>query len=497
MKYTSTRNKNVSISGISAIVQGISPDGGLFVPTEFPKITKENIEHLCGLSYPERAAWVMNLYLDEFDYDELLEITTKAYSTFDGDPCPLLNIDESMNMLELWHGPTCAFKDMALTVLPYLLTKSKQKLGLNEKTLILVATSGDTGKAALEGFKDVDGVDVIVFYPAKGVSAMQKLQMQTQEGNNVFVAAINGNFDDAQTAVKTVFVDKDIIAELKEKGYALSSANSINWGRLLPQICYYVSAYCDLLTSKQIKEGGKFNVCVPTGNFGNILACYYAMKMGIPVNKLICASNDNNILTDFINTGVYDTHREFHKTISPSMDILISSNLERLIFDILDCDDVATKELMLKLKSDGVYKIDKKILRAKVPFLLAGYATEEETEDGIAAASDVYDYILDPHSAVAFIVTTNYVAETEDATPNVVVSTASPFKFPCVVSRAVNASKVTDELKALKELAFWTGEEIPPQIKRLDSLERRFTSIIEKTDVKKCIFDYLGEKNGR
>ena len=495
MKYVSTRNKNVKVSGAEAIVQGISVDGGLFVPESFPVLSEEDIKSLCQMDYPERAAKIMSLYLDEFSYEELHDITKKAYSTFDGDPCPLVNIDENMNMLELWHGPTCAFKDMALTVLPYLLTQSKRKLGLKEKTLILVATSGDTGKAALEGFKDVEGVNVIVFYPAKGVSAMQKLQMQTQEGSNVSVAAIDGNFDDAQTAVKTVFVDASVKAELAEKGYALSSANSINWGRLLPQICYYVSAYCDLFSADRLKDG-KFNVCVPTGNFGNILACYYAKLMGIPVDKIICASNDNKILTDFLNKGVYDTHREFYKTISPSMDILISSNLERLLFEIFDRDDEKICELMTALKTEGKYSVEKKVLRNKIPFFLAGYATQDETVDCIAAASDVYDYIMDPHTAVAYSVFVDYVTETGDSTPAVIVSTASPFKFPCVVSHAVNATNETDELKALKELSFWTGEEIPPQIKRLEQLPRRFTDVIDKNEVKKCVFAYLGDNNG-
>ena len=495
MKYVSTRNKNISVSGAAAIAQGISPDGGLFVPETFPVLTKEDIAELCALDYPARAAKIMSLYLDEFTYEELLEITEKAYSTFDGDPCPLVNVDDCLNFLELWHGPTCAFKDMALTVLPYLLTKSKLKLGEKEKTLILVATSGDTGKAALEGFKDVEGVDVIVFYPALGVSAMQKLQMQTQEGDNLSVAAIDGNFDDAQSAVKSIFVDENVKKELAEKGYSLSSANSINWGRLLPQICYYVSAYCDLLSSKQLKKG-VFNVIVPTGNFGNILACYYAKRMGVPVDKIICASNDNKILTDFFTTGVYDVHRDFYKTISPSMDILISSNLERLLFEIFDRDDAKVAELMAQLKTEGKYKVDLKTLENKVPYLLAGFATQDETVDCIAAASDVYDYILDPHTAVAYSVYVDYVTETGDETPCVVASTASPFKFPCVVTQAVNATKERDELKALKELSFWTGEPIPPQIQKLEKLPRRFTRVVAKDEVKKYVFDYIGEKNG-
>ena len=335
MKYVSTRDRMRTYSGAEAIVKGISDDGGLIVPSSFPVLDDAKMDALLGMDYPERAASVLAEYLDEFSYDELLGYARKAYSRFDGDdPCPLVKVDDGLYMLELWHGPTYAFKDMALTLLPYLMVASKKKLGDGSRTLILVATSGDTGKAALEGFRDVEGTEIIVFYPADGVSVMQKRQMLTQQGENVHVAGIKGNFDDAQTAVKKVFTDPEVIEKLKAHGIEMSSANSINWGRLAPQIAYYISAYCDLVTSGEIERGDKVNFVVPTGNFGNILAGYYAYRMGLPVHKLIVASNANNILTDFFNTGSYDVKRKFYKTMSPSMDILVSSNLERLLFEV-------------------------------------------------------------------------------------------------------------------------------------------------------------------
>ena len=349
MKYISTRNKSIKVTSAEAIVNGLSKDGGLFVPETFPKLSAKDFEELTAMSYPERAAKVLSLYLEDYTYEELLDYATKAYSRFYGDdPCPLVNVDEDLYVLELWHGPTCAFKDMALTMLPHLLSAARRKTGEDSKTLILVATSGDTGKAALEGFKDVEGTDIIVFYPSEGVSDMQKLQMMTQQGSNVYVCAIDGNFDDAQSAVKTIFNDKDIQARLLADGYKLSSANSINWGRLAPQIAYYVSSYCDLIASGKIKLGDKVNFCVPSGNFGNILAAYYASLMGVGVNKLICASNVNNVLTDFFTTGTYDIHRQFHKTMSPSMDILISSNLERLLFEFSGRNDKLMAERISK-----------------------------------------------------------------------------------------------------------------------------------------------------
>ncbi|HAT83370.1 MAG TPA: threonine synthase, partial [Clostridiales bacterium] len=322
MKYTCTRNSKIEISASEAIVKGISDDGGLFVPSSFPILSLADIENLIPLDYPERAAKILSMYMDEFSFEELLGYAKRAYNRFDDDAvCPLVKVEDGLYMLELWHGPTCAFKDIALTILPYLLTASKKKLGINEQTLVLTATSGDTGKAALEGFKDVDGTHVVVFYPVSGVSEMQRLQMVTQEGGNVHVFGIKGNFDDAQAAVKRVFNDKETIDALKAKGIAMSSANSINWGRLAPQIAYYISAYCDLVDSGEIELGDKINFAVPTGNFGDVLAGYYAYRMGLPVEKFIVASNANNALTDFFNDGVYDINRVFYKTMSPSMDI--------------------------------------------------------------------------------------------------------------------------------------------------------------------------------
>lgn len=336
MFYYSTRDKTVKVSASEAIVKGISDDGGLFIPSSFPMITNDELAKLQDMAYPQRAAYIISKYLQDFTYEQLLECTTLAYSKFDQEyPCPVVKLDENVFIQELWHGPTLAFKDMALTLLPYLLQQSRKKLGIKPTSLILVATSGDTGKAALEGFKDVDGTQIIVFYPDKGVSNMQKLQMQTQEGKNTAVYGIEGNFDDAQSALKTIFTDKQVIKKLKDKNYLLSSANSINFGRLVPQVVYYISAYIDLCEAGTIKIGDKINFCVPSGNFGNILAAYYAKSMGLPIDKLICASNKNKVLTDFITTGVYSIKREFYKTQSPSMDILISSNLERLLFEIL------------------------------------------------------------------------------------------------------------------------------------------------------------------
>ena len=344
MMYVSTRDSNNKCSSAEAIRDGIAKDGGLFVPEYIPSLTKEDFDKIGEMSYEERAAFVLSKILEDYTYEELQGYSKNAYARFFGDPCPVVCVDEGLYVLELWHGPTCAFKDMALTMLPHLLTGARKKTGEKTKSLILVATSGDTGKAALEGFRDVEGTDIIVFYPSDGVSEMQKLQMKTQLGNNVYVCAIKGNFDDAQNAVKTIFNDPNIVKKLLEKGYKLSSANSINWGRLAPQIVYYISSYMDLVNSDQITFGEKVNFCVPSGNFGDILAGYYAYKMGVPVNKLICASNKNKVLTDFFETGTYDINRDFYKTISPSMDILISSNLERLLYEITGKDD---KKLLL------------------------------------------------------------------------------------------------------------------------------------------------------
>ncbi len=492
MKYISTRNKSIKVTSAQAIVSGLSKDGGLFVPEVFPTLSKEDFDKLTEMSYPERAAKVLSLYLDDYTYEELLDYATKAYSRFYGDdPCPLVNVDDNLYVLELWHGPTCAFKDMALTMLPHLLSAARKKTGEDSRTLILVATSGDTGKAALEGFKDVDGTDIIVFYPSEGVSDMQKLQMMTQQGNNVYVCAINGNFDDAQSAVKTIFNDKDMQAKLLANGYKLSSANSINWGRLAPQIAYYVSSYCDLIASGKIKYGDKVNFCVPSGNFGNILAAYYASLMGVGVNKLICASNVNNVLTDFFTTGTYDIHRQFHKTMSPSMDILISSNLERLLFEFSGRNDALMSERMDKLKKEGKYSISDEELKNLKKIFAVGYATEDDTKEVIDNCLEAYDYLMDTHTAVAMSVFDDYVEATGDEeTPSVVVSTANAYKFPCDVYEAIAGERVEDAKKATKKLHAFTGEDVPEPLADLDKREVRFTNVIDKSQIAEEVLKY-------
>ena len=390
MNYISTRGYGIKegepTTAAGAIKQGLAPDGGLFMPETIPSLENGELEALAKMSYPERAATVLSKFLTDYTYDELLSDCSEAYSEarFPGGAAPVSALGSKMRILELWHGPTAAFKDMALQIMPRLFVRALKKTGEKRTALILVATSGDTGKAALEGYKDVDGVKIAVFYPVDGVSRVQKLQMATQEGKNVDVFAVKGNFDDAQNGVKKIFSDLEMKKALDEKGYFFSSANSINWGRLVPQIVYYVSAYCDLVASGDIKLGEKIDVCVPTGNFGNIFAAYIAKKMGLPVGKFVCASNKNNILTDFLNTGVYDRNRAFHTTMSPSMDILISSNLERLLYLVAGCE--ATAGYMKELGATGKYKVSDEIL-AKIRSEFAGYYCDE---DGTAKTRDHY-----------------------------------------------------------------------------------------------------------
>ncbi|MEG2450123.1 MAG: threonine synthase [Clostridia bacterium] len=492
MKYTSTRNCDLAISASEAIVKGISDDGGLFVPSSFPTITENDIADLTYLAYPERVAKILSMYMDDFSFEELLGYTSHAYSRFDGDPCPVVKVEDGLFMLELWHGPTFAFKDMALTVLPYLMTAAKAKLGRTDKTLILVATSGDTGKASLEGFKDVDGTEIVVFYPREGVSEMQRLQMVTQEGKNVHVAGINGNFDDAQTAVKNIFNDKEMKDKLATLGITMSSANSINWGRLAPQIAYYISAYCDLVSSEEIEIGEKINFVVPTGNFGNILAGYYAYRMGLPINKLIIASNANNILADFFHKGVYDVKRDFFKTMSPSMDILVSSNLERLLFELLGRDDKAINKIYADLKETGSFSVDQKILDDSI--FEAGWADEEETKEAIATFFDLDDYIMDTHTAVASSVYNEYSVETEDETKTVIVSTASPYKFACDVYNAIASAKERDAVKAMQKLQMTTALECPGDLYYLNEKQRLHTDVIDRGATKEAVLKFAGYK---
>ncbi len=493
MNYISTRNSQNCVSSAFAIAHGISKEGGLFVPETLPKLTTDDFNKLKSLSYINRAKYILKLFLTDFTDEEIDKCVNGAYSnTFDNDnPAPIKKLGDNINMLELWHGPTSAFKDLALQILPYLLTFSAKKTSDAEKSVILVATSGDTGKAALEGFKDVDGTEIIVFYPCDGVSAMQKLQMASQAGKNVHVYGIKGNFDDAQTAVKKIFTDNDFKEELAKYNMEFSSANSINWGRLCPQIVYYISAYCDLLNNGTNLENG-FNVTVPTGNFGNILAAYFAKEMGTPIKKLICASNQNNVLTDFINTGIYDRNRKFYTTVSPSMDILISSNLERLLYLLSNKDDKYINEIQSKLSSDGKYEIKNDIKNRLSADFYGGYCTDDETVATIKNIFDKYSYLCDTHTAVAVNVYNKYVSETGDKTPTVIASTASPYKFAGTVLEAISGIKEGDKFEILDKLSEISKTQIPKPINNLKTAQVRFDTVCSKEDMYKVVKESLG-----
>ncbi len=498
MKYQSTRNKSISVDAAKAINTGISEEGGLFVPASIPKVCLSEIASMCDLKYRERASKILGMFLTDYTEDELDYCTKNAYSDakFGSDnTAPLVSINENVNILELWHGPTCAFKDMALQILPYLLKLAIRKNGEDKEVVILVATSGDTGKAALEGFKDVEGTKIQVFYPVDGVSDIQKLQMITQDGANVSVCAVKGNFDDAQTGVKKIFTNNEYKAELSQRGYTFSSANSINWGRLAPQIVYYFSAYCDLINSGKIKCGDKINIVVPTGNFGNILASYYALEMGLPVNKLICASNSNNVLTDFINTGVYDRNRDFYTTHSPSMDILISSNLERLLYHLTDRNDALVRQYMSQLETDGKYDVGSEIKSKIQAIFSADYSDDNETAETIARYFKKYSYVPDTHTAVALSVYDKYVKNTGDSTITVVASTANPFKFNEAVVSALNPQidlSNKDEFELLDILSDIGKIEIPNQLKELKSKKVRFNEVCNKEVMRNETDKFLG-----
>lgn len=484
MDYVSTRNKNNRVSAAKAIATGIAPDGGLYCPTEIPKLTEEDILALCKKDYRGRSADVLGRFLTDFTAEELESFAARAYADekFGGpDTAPLVKLADGKYILELWHGPTCAFKDMALQMLPYLLTASLKKTGEERTACILVATSGDTGKAALEGFADVEGTKIMVYYPVDGVSTIQKLQMVTQKGKNVMVCAIRGNFDDAQSAVKKIFTDAETAKTLDENGMTLSSANSINWGRLAPQIAYYVSAYCDMLNQGEIKMGDPINVCVPTGNFGNILAAYYAKNMGVPIAKLICASNENNVLTEFFQSGgTYNKNRPFHTTSSPSMDILISSNLERLLFLASGYNDAMVAELMNQLNTDGTYTVDPSVFAGIGENFDAGCCDDAQTQETIARLFQDEQYLSDTHTAVAIKVYEDYRARTGDTTPTVIASTASPFKFCQSVITAVGGTVETDGTELLDQLHELTGASVPAPLAALSGLTPRFNLVINR-----------------
>lgn len=477
MEYTSTRNNQIKVTAAQAIATGISPEGGLYVPTTLPGLSMDDIKALVPLSYKERATQVLSRFLTDFTAEEVEECCAAAYGERFDTPAvaPLHDMGDGRYVLELWHGPTCAFKDMALQILPYLMRVSVGKTNPDEQIVILVATSGDTGKAALEGFRDAPNTRILVYYPAEGVSEMQRFQMITQEGNNVGVCAIDGNFDDAQTGVKAIFTDDEVKAKLAENGMRFSSANSINWGRLVPQIVYYISAYCDLLAQNKITAGERINVVVPTGNFGNILACYYAKCMGLPVNKLICASNRNRILTDFFETGVYDCNRPFYTTTSPSMDILVSSNLERLLYHLCGDNSEEIANLMSSLKSNKKYAVSDAVRTAVQEHFVGGSADDEQVAATIKAIFAESDYLCDTHTAVAMTVYEEYRKKTGDTTPTVIASTASPFKFAPAILEALGASLAETPYDQLADLQAFTGWEIPQPLASLRDKEIRFT----------------------
>ncbi|MDE7453188.1 MAG: threonine synthase [Clostridia bacterium] len=492
MNFISTRGGE-KVTGAQAIVKGLADNGGLFVPEKFPAVSLEEIENMCGQSYPERAAAVLTKLLDDYDKNELLSACEQAYSRFEGDPAPLVKLDDGVYMLELFHGPTCAFKDMALTILPYLLRKGCDLCGIKDEILILTATSGDTGKAALEGFKDAKGVKVCVFYPNEGVSGMQKLQMTTQEGENLNVVAVKGNFDDCQTAVKEIFSNAEYAKILAKKKVRLSSANSINFGRLAPQIAYYFSAYADLLSSNQITLGEQIDFTVPTGNFGNILAGYYAKLMGLPVRRLHCASNSNKVLTDFFTTGTYDINREFYRTTSPSMDILISSNLERLLFEISGRDSKLTAQRMADLKADGKYTVTDAEKDKLAEIFDAGCADDDEC---VEAMYDVFidtGYTMDTHTGCAMKVAVDWFEKNKkDETKMVIVSTANPYKFPQDVLYAITGNDAKDSFKCIKRLHAATAMAVPKQLLSLRDKPARFTKTLSPDKLFDEVLNFIG-----
>ncbi|MDO7788562.1 threonine synthase [Desulforamulus aquiferis] len=474
MNYESTRGNSPAVSSAEAIKLGIAPDGGLFVPEKNTTLSQQEILDLVPLSYTGRALAILKPYLTDFTEGELLECVEAAYGggKFDSvDVAPVKLLTPDLSILELWHGPTCAFKDMALQILPQFLVRAVTKTSEKAQIVILVATSGDTGKAALDGFADVKGTSIIVFFPQEGVSEVQRMQMVTQEGKNVSVIAVKGNFDDAQSGVKQVFGDKDFNAKLNSEGLSLSSANSINWGRLVPQIVYYFSAYADLLKTGAINDGERINFVIPTGNFGNILAGYYARVMGLPINRLICAANANNVLTDFIRTGTYNRNRDFLKTNSPSMDILISSNLERLLYEITGRNAEKIRQWMNLLKDEGAYTVDPETMELITSVFWSDFADDRETLETIKDVWEQHNYLMDTHTAVAVNVLEKYRTSTGDTTKAVIASTASPFKFNESVARAIMGSEAIlgkTDFELLNDLASFTGWQVPRGLRGLD-----------------------------
>lgn len=491
MNVSSTRDESIQMPALKAVLEGIAPDGGLFVPVRFPAIDARTLLEDAAAGYPRVAARVLADFFD-IDRSALVQLATDAYAGFDApEVVPLKKFRDGLHVLELFHGPTLAFKDMALQILPRLMDLALGQYERKEDALILTATSGDTGKAALEGFRDVARASVFVFYPDDGVAEMQRLQMVTQRGGNVGACAVRGNFDDAQTGLKRLFTDAAFNAEIERDGYFLSAANSINIGRLLPQIAYYCHAYARLIAEGGAAYGEKVNFVVPTGNFGNILSAHYAREMGLPVGKLICASNSNNVLTDFFRQGRYDVRREFHKTISPSMDILVSSNLERLLYEMCGRDCATVREWMAALGSNGHYEIPASAREWLSEGFYADCCSDAETEEAIRRAFGEYGYVLDPHTAVAMAVYGKYCRGTGDATPTVVTATANPYKFAPDVLRALGRGDEANAFAAAERLKEATGTPIPGAILELRRLPELHTGVVDKDGMADAVRAFL------
>lgn len=490
--YNSTRSKGNPVKASQAILKGLSEDGGLFVPDHIPTLDK-SLSELAGMDYKQVAYEVMKLFLTDFTEDELKNCIERAYDEkFDTEVIAPLAEAEGAYYLELFHGSTIAFKDMALSILPHLLITSAKKNHIENEIVILTATSGDTGKAALAGFADVEGTRIVVFYPKNGVSPIQEKQMVTQKGKNTMVVGIHGNFDDAQTGVKKIFSDKELEKEMADKGFQFSSANSINIGRLVPQVCYYVYAYAKLLQEGKIADGEKINVVVPTGNFGNILAAFYAKNMGLPIAKLICASNDNKVLYDFFSTGTYDRNREFVLTSSPSMDILISSNLERLIYRIAGNDADKNKELMASLSGEGRYEISDEMKKGLADFY-GNYADEAETAAEISRLYNSCGYVIDTHTAVASAVYQKYVKETGDSAKTVIASTASPFKFTRSVMNAIDKKyDAMGDFELVDELSKLANVKVPNAIEEIRTAPVLHDRQCDIDEMKSVVRQFLG-----
>lgn len=500
LMYVSTRGGTAGLSAAEAIQAGIAKDGGLFVPKDLPQISCEILQDLIHANYQERALKILQVFLPDYSQAELIDCIQTAYGggKFDcQEVAPLVAVGDGKYVLELWHGPTSAFKDMALQLLPRLLSKALTKTRVSNHIVILVATSGDTGKAALEGFKDVPQTRIIVFYPYQGVSEIQRLQMVSQKGNNVSVVAVKGNFDDAQTGVKSIFNQSAFNAELDRQGYQLSSANSINWGRLVPQIVYYFSAYADMVQGGYQTMGQPVNFVVPTGNFGNILAGYYAKRMGLPIHRLICASNSNNVLTDFLHTGVYDRRRDFFKTISPSMDILISSNLERLLYHITEQNAKQVAEWMEQLMKTGTFSIGSRYSSVLSGIFWADWVSDSQTMETIKETHETYGYVVDPHTAVAWRVHDRYKQQTEDKLPGIIVSTASPFKFNSSVLQSIqDAADLSEqnEISLLQAVSRVSGLKVPKALAELEHAPIRHRTVCAKEEMEAVVRKILAVK---